>query len=601
MPDKSNQRLMTTDQRFMANGARPAVDLRSTFAGPHSTLVALTRTRAAQKGEAIAYTFLLDGDGRETNMTYAGLDQQARTVAARLQQELRPGDRAILVFPTGPDFVANFLGCLYARVIAVPVPEPFTDRHFLRIRNIVVDAGTRHILTTSRFQTAVNQRFADNPEIQALRWLATDTLDPAGADAWQQQPIAPDDIAFLQYTSGSTAAPKGVILTHRNLQANLEMARQFYQSDEDTLFVSWLPLFHDLGLIAKMAHTIYVGSRCILMSPFAFLQKPVRWLQAISSYQGHISGGPDFAYAITARKVTPEQKAGLDLSSWRIAFNGAEPVRPATLDRFADAFRECGFQREALTPGFGMAEATLFIAGGPINQAPIYYQIDAAAFAQNRVVPAKAGETAVTAVACGRFDWLDQQLIIVNPDTLRECAPDEVGEIWLAGSHIARGYWNKTAETEAAFLAYTADSGAGPFMRTGDLGFVHEGQLYIGGRIKDLIIVDGQNHYPQDIEFSVEDAHPAVRRGCTAAFSIDRDGKERLVVVAELRNPDESDAPWDIPLVTQELQRAVSKEHGIPLYDIAFIKPRTIHKTSSGKIQRRACRADYLVNLLSVY
>jgi acyl-CoA synthetase (AMP-forming)/AMP-acid ligase II len=601
MPDKRGQRLMTTDQRFMTNGARSAVDLHSPFDGLHSNLVALTRTRAAQKGEAIAYTFLLDGDGRETHITYAELDRRARTVAARLQQELRPGDRAILVFPTGPDFVATFLGCLYARVIAVPVPEPFTDRHFLRIRNIVVDAGTRHILTTSRFLTAVNQRFADNPEIQALRWLATDTLEQAGADAWQQQSIAPDDVAFLQYTSGSTAEPKGVILTHRNLQTNLEMARQFYQSDEETLFVSWLPLFHDLGLIAKLAHTIYVGSRCILMSPFAFLQKPVRWLQAISSYQGDISGGPDFAYAITARKVTPEQKAGLDLSSWRLAFTGAEPVRPATLERFADAFRECGFRREALTPGFGMAEATLFIAGGPIDQGPIYYRIDAAAFARDRVVPAKAGGAAVTAVACGRFDWLDQQLKIVNPDTLRECAPDEVGEIWLAGSHIARGYWNKPAETEAAFHAYTADSGAGPFMRTGDLGFVHEGQLYIGGRIKDLIIIDGQNHYPQDIEFTVENAHPAVRSGCTAAFSIDRDGQERLVVVAELRNPSESDTAWDIPVVAQELQRAVSKEHGIPLYDIAFIKPRTIHKTSSGKIQRRACRADYLADLLSVY
>jgi acyl-CoA synthetase (AMP-forming)/AMP-acid ligase II len=563
--------------------------------------VSLTRERATRKGDAVAYTFLLDGDGRETNLTYAELDRQARAIAARLQQELRPGDRAILVFPTGPDFIATFLGCLYACVIAVPVPEPFTDRHFLRIKNIVADAGTRHILTTSQFLTAVNQRFADNPDIQALRWLATDTLDLAGAAAWQPQPIAPDDIAFLQYTSGSTAAPKGVVITHQNLQANSRMAQQFYQSHEDILLVSWLPLFHDLGLIAKMAHTIYVGCRCVLMSPLAFLQKPVRWLQAISHYRADISGAPDFAYAVTARKVTPEQKAGLDLSSWRLAFNGAEPVRAATLEQFAHAFRECGFRREALTPAFGMAEATLFIAGGPIGQAPIYYEIDAAAFAQNRVVPAQTGAGAVTAVACGRFDWGDQHLKIVNLDTLNECAPDEVGEIWLAGSHIARGYWNKPAETEAAFHAYTADTNAGPFMRTGDLGFVHEGQIYIGGRIKDLIIIDGQNHYPQDVEFTVENAHPAVRNGCTAAFSIDHEGRERLVVVAELKPAGDSEAPWDTQAIAQELRQTISREHGIPLYDIAFIKARTIHKTSSGKIQRHACRADYLANRLHVY
>ena len=557
------------------------------------SFVALTRERAAQRGDAVAYTFLLDNDGRETNLTYAELDRQARTVAARLQQELQPGDRAILVYPTGPEFIAAFLGCLYARVIAVPVPEPFTDRHFARIKNVLADAQTRHVLTTGRFLTAVNQRFADNPDIQALRWLATDAVDPTLADAWRQPALASDDIAFLQYTSGSTAAPKGVIITHGNLLANSEMLRQIYQSHQESVFVSWLPLFHDLGLVSKMMQTLYVGCRCILMSPLAFLQKPVRWLQAISHYRGEISGAPDFAYAVAARKVTAAQKETLDLSCWRIAFNGAEPVRAATLDQFAAAFQECGFRRQALTTAFGMAEATLFIAAGPLNQDPIYYQLDAAAFGQNRVVPARDDETAITAVACGRFDWLDQQLKIVNPDTLNECAPDEVGEIWLAGSHIAQGYWHNPTATETTFQAYTADTNAGPFMRTGDLGFVHEGQIYIGGRIKDLIIVDGQNHYPQDIEFTVENAHPLVRNGCTAAFSIDRDGQERLVVVAELRSPD-NPAAWDIAAVTQELQRAVSREHGIPLYDVAYIKPSAIHKTSSGKIQRRACRADYL-------
>jgi acyl-CoA synthetase (AMP-forming)/AMP-acid ligase II len=562
----------------------------------YNNFVTLTRNQVMQRGEATAYTFLLDGESQEFNLTYAALDQQARAVAARLQRELRPGDRAILVFPTDPAFIAAFMGCLYAGIIAVPVPEPFTDRHFLRIKNIVADAGTRHILTTSRFLTAVNQRFAHNPDIQALHWLATDTIDTAEADAWQEPALTGDQIAFLQYTSGSTAAPKGVMVTHRNLLANSEMLRQIYQSHQDSLFVSWLPLFHDLGLVAKMSQTLYVGGRCILISPLAFLQKPVRWLQAISRYGGEISGAPDFAYAVTARKVTPEQKATLDLSSWRIAFNGAEPVRAATLERFADAFQSCGFRREALVPAFGMAEATIFIAAGPLNHGPIYYSLNAAAFAQRRLVPAQAGETAITAVACGRFDWLDQQVKIVDPVSLVECPADEVGEIWLAGSHIAQGYWNQTAETEAAFHAYTADTNEGPFMRTGDLGFVHEEQLYIGGRIKDLIIIDGQNHYPQDIEFTAENAHPAVRNGCTAAFAIDHEGQERLVVVAELRPTAESEPPLDHEAITQAVRHAISKEHGIPLYDIAYIKPGTIHKTSSGKIQRRACRADYLAD-----
>lgn len=559
-----------------------------------NSVVDLARTQATQRGQAVAYTFLLDGQPQEVNLTYAALDEQARAIAAHLQQTMQPGDRAILVYPTDPAFIAAFLGCLYAGIIAVPVPEPFTDRHFLRIKSIVADAGTRHILTTSHFLTAVNQRFADNPDIQSLHWLATDTIPPQEAHNWQEPPLSHDKIAFLQYTSGSTAAPKGVIISHGNLLANSEMLRQIYQSHQESVIVSWLPLFHDLGLVAKIMQTLYVGCRCILMSPLAFLQKPVRWLQAISHYRGEISGAPNFAYAVAARKVTPAQKETLDLSSWRIAFCGAEPVRAATLDEFAAAFQSCGLRRESLLPAFGMAEATLFIAAGPLNHGPIYYELDAAAFSQHQVVPAQTGSASITAVACGNFNWLDQQLKIINPDTLTESQPNEVGEIWLAGSHIGQGYWNNPAATKATFHAYTADTNAGPFMRTGDLGFVHDGQLYIGGRIKDLIIIDGQNHYPQDIEFTIENAHPLIRNGCTAAFPIDYEGQERLVIVAELRPPS-ADTPLPPPeTISQLIRRAVAQEHGIPLHDVAFIKPRTIHKTSSGKIQRRACRADYL-------
>jgi acyl-CoA synthetase (AMP-forming)/AMP-acid ligase II len=436
--------------------------------------------------------------------------------------------------------------------------------------------------------------------MQALHWLATDTIDMAEAGGWQATAVTSESIAFMQYTSGSTAAPKGVIVPHRALLANSEMIRNIFESDQNTVFVSWLPLFHDLGLISNIVQTVYVGGRCLLMSPFAFLQKPFRWLQAISHYRANISGGPDFAYALAAHKVTEAQKAGLDLSSWRIAYNGAEPVRQATLELFAAAFAPCGFRREALLPGYGQAEATLFASGGPTNHGPIYYRLDANAFGRHRVVPANEGTAAFTAVACGYTNWGDQQVKIVNLETLRESPPGEVGEIWIAGSHVAGGYWNKPAETEATFHAYTADTGAGPFLRTGDLGFIHEGQLYIGGRIKDLIIIDGENHYPQDIEFTVENAHPSVRNGCTAAFAIDKDGKERLVVVAELKPAGESNPPVS-EAIAQEIRQAVSREHGIPVYDIVFIQARTIHKTSSGKIQRRACCADYLQQQLAYY
>jgi acyl-CoA synthetase (AMP-forming)/AMP-acid ligase II len=556
-------------------------------------LVTLLRRRAVEQPQAIAYTFLADGEREESHLTYGDLDQRARVIAARLQQEMAAGERAILLYPTGLDFVAAFFGCLYAGVVAVPVPEPFLERHILRLRNIVGDAQTRTILTDEKLLAMVQHRFGDNAEIQALRWLATDSRT-AEAGPWHDPEIGPDTLAFLQYTSGSTAAPKGVLVSHRNVMANSEMIRRFLGSSKESVFVTWLPLFHDLGLIANIVQTVYAGGRCVLMPPFVFLQKPFRWLQAISRYRADISGAPDFAYALAARKVTAEQKAGLDLSRWRKAYNGAEPVRATSLESFADAFHSCGFRRESLTPAYGMAEAVLFMTGDPGPAGPIYYDVDADAFGWGRIVPARDGESKVTTVACGRTDWLDQEIKIVNPDSCLICAPDEVGEIWISGSHVTAGYWKNPAETEAVFHGYLADSNEGPFLRSGDLGFMHQGRLYIGGRIKDLIIIDGTNHYPQDIEFTVENAHPLVRPGCTAAFSIDRNGQERLVIVAELRPHDPAGEPLSPDQLRHEIRQAVAAEHGIRSHDIQFIKPRTIPKTSSGKIQRRACRADYL-------
>jgi acyl-CoA synthetase (AMP-forming)/AMP-acid ligase II len=358
------------------------------------------------------------------------------------------------------------------------------------------------------------------------------------------------------------------------------------------VLVSWLPLFHDMGLVGKLAVASYAGSHCVMMSPFAFLKKPVRWLTAISRYGCEISGSPDFGYALAARKVRPEQLESLDLSTWRMAPNGSEPVRASTLRRFFEVFRDCGFRWESFRPSFGMAETTLFISGSPQGTQPTIRQLDAESYARRRLAPVRYGEPAVTAVGCGDTDHGDQTVRIVNPETRVESAPDEVGEIWLAGSHVAVGYWNKPEETAATFGARIEGTGEGPFFRTGDLGYLHDGQLYIAGRIKDLIIIDGNNHYPQDIELTIENAHPSIRKGGSAAFSVDRGDREQLVVMAEV------DLPLGSPVTREELERvirqAISEEHGIRLEEAVFLRRSTIHKTSSGKIARSACRASYL-------
>jgi len=563
-----------------------------------STLVEFLRWRALRQPEQKAYTFLLDGEVEEQHLTYGELDCQARAIAALLQNCVASGERALLLYPPGLEFIAAFFGCLYAGVVAVPAYPPQFNRPMPRLQAIVADAQATVALTTTQILSNGSRRFAHAPDLQAMRWLATDSVTGGLEDSWQETAVTSDTLAFLQYTSGSAGTPKGVMVNHGNLLHNEQMIQQAMQHTEKTIFVGWLPLFHDMGLIGNMIQPLYLGIPCILMSPMAFLQRPLRWLQAISRYKATTSGGPNFAYELCVRKITNPERATLDLSSWEVAFNGAEPVRAETLERFATAFEPCGFRREAFYPCYGMAETTLIVSGGLKVAPPVLQTVQGAALEQNRVVP--AGQEDVGAqklVGCGQ-PLQDLQIVIAHPNTLTRCGSNEVGEIWVSGSSVAQGYWNRIEQTKHTFRAYLADTGEGPFLRTGDLGFLKSGELFITGRLKDLIVIRGRNHYPQDIEWTVEQSHPALQPTCGAAFSIDVAGVERLVVAQEvkrsyLRN-------LDVDEVIGAIRHAVAENHELQVYAVLLLKTGSILKTSSGKIQRHACRAGFLDGSLDV-
>lgn len=561
-----------------------------------TTFVELLRWRAAHQPNNIAYTFLVDGESEEVHCTYAQLDEQARAIAAKLQQMNVSGGRALLLYPAGLDYIAAFFGCLYAGVAAVPAYPPRRNRSLSRIESIVTDSEACVALTTNQILGNVKRRFSQEPTLQGLDWMVTEDLDTTVADTWVMPNINGDTLAFLQYTSGSTGAPKGVMVSHANLLHNEKMVQQAFQMDEESVVMGWLPLYHDMGLIGIVLQPLYNGTRCILMAPVDFLQKPVRWLQAISKYKVRVSGGPNFAYDLCIRKTTPEQRAELDLSSWRLAFNGSEPVRSETLDKFVEVFEPCGFKKESAYPCYGLAEATLFVSGEPATATPTIERLKGSALEQNKVVSANGDLRDVRElVSCGTT-WLGQTIHIVNPDNFTECADSEVGEIWLAGGSVTQGYWNRPEQTNEVFNARV--NGSGPSLRTGDLGFLKDGHLYVTGRLKDLIIIRGRNHYPQDIELTVEASHKALRPGCTAAFSIDVDGEERLAIVQEVKRSALRDL--NVEEVTAAIRKAVSEEHELQVHTIALIKTATIPKTSSGKIRRRACKMGVLDGSLRI-
>ncbi len=565
-----------------------------------TTLVDLLRQRAECQADDRAYTFLVDGESEEVHLTYAELDRQARVIGAWLQSQDLKGQRALLLYPPGLDFIATFFGCQYAEVVAVPAYPPRMNRAPSRLQAIAADAGATVALTTAAVLDRVRPLIDQTSDLKGLRWLSTDGT-AHGADQeyerrWQRPQIAGDTLAFLQYTSGSTGTPKGVMLSHSNLLHNSALIAYAFEHSRSSTGVFWLPSYHDMGLVGGILQPLYVGRPNILMSPVAFLQKPFRWLQAISRYRGTTSGGPNFAFDLCVRKITPNQRATLDLSSWTVAFSGAEPVRAETLEQFAETFAPCGFRPEAFYPCYGMAEATLLASGGYKTALPVVRWFDGKSLEADRVVPIAAGESGARAlVGCGQT-MPEQQMVIADPTQLTRMPAGQVGEVWVSGPSVAQGYWQRTDETEQTFRAYLQDTGEGPFLRTGDLGFTHDGELFVTGRLKDLVIVRGGNHYPQDIETTAAKSHPGVQAGWGAAFTVEEDSEQKLVIILEVERRQLAEAAEVIGAV----RRDVAREHDLVVDSIVLVRAGSIPKTSSGKIQRRACRDAFLDRSLDV-
>lgn len=569
--------------------------LRGSFFSP-GTLVELLRQRAQFLGDERAFTFLVDGEDDEQHLSYAELDRRARAIAASLQERQLVGERALLLYPPGLDFITGFFGCLYAGVVAVTAYPPRMNRSLNRIRAIVADAGAKIALTTQPVLERIAPWMSDNPDLADLEWVTTEETAIGLEERWEEPEIDRNTLAFLQYTSGSTGTPKGVMLTHGNLLHNSALINYGFEHTRDDSGVFWLPSYHDMGLVGGIIQPLYVGCSNVLMSPMAFLQKPLRWLKAISKYHATTSGGPNFAFDLCLRKISPAERDELDLSSWKVAFNGAEPVRAETLERFAEFFAPAGFRPEAFYPCYGLAEATLIASGGSATREPVKKIFDGRRLEHGRAQSTSADSAhARRLVGCGRT-LPDQEVAIVDPDTRVRRGEREVGEIWVAGPSVAKGYWRRDEESEHTFQAKIEGGGSTTYLRTGDLGFLDDGEVYVTGRIKDLIIVRGVNHYPQDIELTVEHCDPGLRPNSGAAFSFERGGRTFLAVVQELERGPQTDANS----VVESIRMAVAKEHELQLDAIVLVRAGSVPKTSSGKIQRHACRRGFLDGHLKV-
>lgn len=567
--------------------------LPGSFFGP-SNLVELLQHRALHQGDDIGFRFLLDGERETLEWTYADVDRKARAIAASLQSMDLEGERALLLYPSGLDFVAAFFGCLYAGVTAVPAYPPRRNRNMARIDAIANDAEAKIALTTFDVLERVQTMISDTPSLQQIRWRATDQWDEELSDSWQRPEVHGETLAFLQYTSGSTGTPKGVMLSHANLMHNSAMISYAFEHTRSGSGCFWLPLYHDMGLIGGILQPLYMGKSNTLFSPTHFLQKPVRWLQMLSQTGCTISGGPNFAYDLCVEKVTAEQKTTLDLSRWALAFNGAEPVRADTIDRFSKAFAECGFRREAFYPCYGLAEATLIVTGGYKQSPAAIKSFQVEALEKNEVIETEPGAEDSRELVGSGGNLLDQQIVIADPETFASLGDNRVGEIWVSGPSVAGGYWKRDDLTKETFQA-RLDDGRGPFLRTGDLGFLRGGELFVTGRLKDLLIFRGVNHYPQDIEHTAQSAHEGVAHCQGAAVIVGEEGNEQLVLVQEtVRRRD-----LDFPSIIEAIRKKVSSTHELPVAAIVLIKTRSIPKTSSGKIQRHACRDGYLAGTLA--
>ncbi|WP_404483990.1 non-ribosomal peptide synthetase [Pseudomonas sp. HT11] len=552
------------------------------------TLVQSLQRRAAQTPDQVALRFLADSAEQNVVLSYRDLDQRARAIAAALQANAALGERAVLLFPSGPDYVAAFFGCLYAGVIAVPAypPESTRRHHQERLLSIISDAEPRLLLTIASLGDGLAQ-IENAPPV-----LSVDTLDAQLAERWVEPELHADDIAFLQYTSGSTALPKGVQVSHGNLVANEVLIRRGFGIDlnPDDVIVSWLPLYHDMGLIGGLLQPIFSGVPCVLMSPAYFLGRPLRWLEAISEYRGTISGGPDFAYRLCSERVSESALERLDLSTWRVAYSGSEPIRLDTLERFAEKFATCGFTPNNFFASYGLAEATLFVAGGTRGHGIPALRLDEQALAANRAEPGQGSAI----MSCGTSQP-EHAVLIADPHTLSELPDNHVGELWASGPSIAHGYWRNPQASAKTFVQHAGRT----WLRTGDLGFIREGQVYITGRLKDLLIVRGHNLYPQDIEQTVEREVEVVRKGRVAAFAVNDQGLEGIGIAAEISRSVQKILPPEA--LIKAIRQAVAEAYQEAPSVVVLLNPGALPKTSSGKVQRSACALRHADGSLDSY
>jgi acyl-CoA synthetase (AMP-forming)/AMP-acid ligase II len=556
-----------------------------------SSLVTLLAHRAASQPDDRAYLFLSDRGTEEAALTFRELHDAAQALAARLTKIAKPGDRAILVFPPGLEFLVAFFGCLIARVIAVPMMVPRRQSARDSSAGIMANCEPVVALTSPAFAIRhdLQARFAG----ERIEWLSVD-LRQNGDDAADRPQPEPDDIAFLQYTSGSTSEPKGVAVSHANLLANLEMIRISLGNTRQSTYVNWVPLYHDMGLILNALEALYVGALCVLMAPNAFMQRPLNWLRAIHHYRAEVACGPNFGFDLCVSRYRADQMQDVDLSSWKVALNGAEPVHAETIKRFSETFAVHGFDAAAAFPAYGMAEATLLIAGGRRGAGHLTRPVSRSVL-QAHAVRAPVDDTDIQKlVGCGRA-LAGERIAIVDPNRCVRLAPDQVGEIWVSGPNVARAYWRNAEASKTDLNAQIAgEDDAANWLRTGDLGFLDKAsELFITGRIKDLVIIRGINHYPQDIEHTVQALHPALRQNCGAAFSVPDDGgEETLVVVQEIERTERNKI--DPVEMTGLIREGITDQHELFAHHIVLIRQGSLPKTTSGKIQRSLTRRLWL-------
>ncbi|MCG2673396.1 fatty acyl-AMP ligase [Bradyrhizobium sp. GCM10023182] len=553
----------------------------------------LLEERALHRPHDLAYAFLV-GTTPTNQWSYAELNRQAARVGRQLKALDAGGARALLVYPPGGDFLSSFLACLCRNVVAIPVPAPEAwnlRRSIPRLRAIAEDAQARIVLTTRK--TEALWAGADNLswDFKKIPWVTTDNCIDQSSHDLGDELIDPDLPAYLQYTSGSTSAPSGVAVSHRNLMHHLKVLHYTCGYGRGAT-VTWMPHFHDYGLVQGLLQPLYSGDPCYFMSPLSFLKRPSNWLAAITNYRATHSQGPNFAYSHCLRRIRDDELSALDLTSWNSAGNAAEPINPQVIDDFAGRFKAAGFRRESFAPAYGLAEATLLVSSTQGCSGPEILELDADALWRGQVTVSSrpAGNTR-RLVSCGQL-VRETRVSIVHPETRAKCSENEVGEIWVSSKSVAAGYWNDQPRTTAIFGAHLID-GSGPWLRTGDLGFLRDGHLFVCGRLKDLIIIRGSNYAPQDIEWAAQRSHPLVEFGEGAAFSLTVDDEERLAIFQELNGKEfpPGISPIDVAV---NIRESIALEFEIRAYAVILAKRGTTPKTSSGKIQRGTCRMGLL-------